>query len=221
MHSWIPHKHRPHTSCPITTHSPCPFPLPARSKHRTKRVAHSLSNKYSKYLSYSNVSRYISFPTRRVANAHKIETKITCRCVKTSFETRMHSSRMRTGRWDTSCNACWDTPPPRDLLQGMLGYLLQCMLGYTSPLETCCKACWDTSRNACWDTPPRDLLQGMLAYLLQCMLGYTPPVNRITHTCKNITLATTLLRPVTIQFYTYPSFTLQGNTQVLQLTQIQ
>ena len=24
----------------------------------------------------------------------------------------MHSSRMRTGRWDTSCNACSDTYPP-------------------------------------------------------------------------------------------------------------
>ena len=31
-------------------------------------------------------------------------------------------------------------------------------------------------------------LQGMLGYHLQCMLGYHPPVNRITHTCKNITL---------------------------------
>ena len=70
----------------------------------------------------------------------------------------------------------------------------ECMLGYTPPppLETCCKACWDTSCNACWDThpPTGDLLQGMLGYLLQCMLGYTPPpVNRITHACKNITLA--------------------------------
>ena len=214
MHSWIPHKHRPHTSCPITTHSPCPFPLPARSKHRTKRVAHSLSNKYSKYLSYSNVSRYISFPTRRVANAHKIETKITCRCVKTSFETRMHSSRMRTGRWDTSCNACWDTPPPR---------------------ETCCKACWDTrppwrpaARHAgippamhAGIHPPRPAARHAgIPPAIHAGI-HPPPVNRITHTCKNITLATTLLRPVTIQFYTYPSFTLQGNTQVLQLTQIQ
>ena len=47
-------------------------------------------------------------------------------------------------------------------------------------------------------TPLGDLLQGMLGYLLQCMLGYTPPpsVNRIAHTCKNITLATTSLQPV-------------------------
>ena len=45
------------------------------------------------------------------------------------------------------------------------------------PLETCCKACWDTTCNACWDTHP--------------------PVNRMTDTCKNITLATTSLRSVT------------------------
>ena len=35
--------------------------------------------------------------------------------------------------WDTTCNACWDTTP---LLQGMLGYHLQCMLGIPpSPCE--------------------------------------------------------------------------------------
>ena len=64
--------------------------------------------------------------------------------------------------------------------RGMLGYLLQCMLGYTHPPETCCKACWDTSRNACWDT-------------------HTPlPVNRMTNRCKNMTLTATSLRPVII-----------------------
>ena len=30
--------------------------------------------------------------------------------------------------------ACWDTTPSRDLLQGMLGYHLQCMMGYHCPL---------------------------------------------------------------------------------------
>ena len=36
--------------------------------------------------------------------------------------------------WNTTCNACWDiTPPPGDLLQGMLEYHLQG------------KACWDTT----------------------------------------------------------------------------
>ena len=44
----------------------------------------------------------------------------------------MHSSRMRTGHSFTVMLA--GIYPPRDLLQGMLGYLLQCMLGYTPPL---------------------------------------------------------------------------------------
>ena len=41
-----------------------------------------------------------------------------------------------------TCKACWDTTP-RDLLQGMQGYHLQCMLGYHPPppvnriLDTC------------------------------------------------------------------------------------
>ena len=103
----------------------------------------------------------------------------------------MHSSRMRTAH-SSSCrgvclSACWDTPPgcgPRDPQARPLNFPLGCgpgdppgqtpqlppwmwpgnlqgMLGY-HPLETCCKTCWDT-------TPP-------------------PPVNRITDTCKNITL---------------------------------
>ena len=42
--------------------------------------------------------------------------------------------------------------------------------GIPPPLEICCKACWDTTCNACWDTNPPS------------------HVNRITDTCKNITL---------------------------------
>ena len=42
---------------------------------------------------------------------------------------------------------------------------------------------------------PGDLLQGMLGYYLQGMLGYHHPCGQ-THTCKNITFATSL-RPVT------------------------
>ena len=89
----------------------------------------------------------------------------------------------------------------------------KCMLGYQPPwsrhpprpgslgarsrpplLETFCKAYWDTTCNACWDStpPPRDLLQGMLGYHLQGMLGYHPPPRGQTHTCKNITFATSL-----------------------------
>ena len=39
--------------------------------------------------------------------------------------------------------------------------------------------------------------------LPQCLLGYHPPGNRMTNRCKNITLATTSLRPVIIQFNVY------------------
>ena len=42
----------------------------------------------------------------------------------------------------------------------------------TRTLETCCKAFWDTTCKACWDT--------------------TPPPCGHTHTCKNITFATSL-----------------------------
>ena len=50
---------------------------------------------------------------------------------------------------------------------------------------------------------PGGCLPGPGGGLPQCMLGYhppgtrqTPPVNRMTNRCKNITLATTSLRPV-------------------------
>ena len=71
--------------------------------------------------------------------------------------------------WRPSQVWAWRPPPARPLnfhpgcgpgdLEGMLGY-----------------------------HTPRDLLQGILGYHLQCMLEYHPPVNRITGTCKNITL---------------------------------
>ena len=62
--------------------------------------------------------------------------------------------------------------PPGDLLQGILGYHLQGMLGYQP--QTCCKAYWDITCKACWDTTPP-----------------SPPCGQ-THTCKNITFATSL-----------------------------
>ena len=49
--------------------------------------------------------------------------------------------------------------------------------GIPTPLETCCKACWETTCNACWDSTPYEQ----------------------THTCKNITFATSL-RTVKIVF---------------------
>ena len=41
-----------------------------------------------------------------------------------------------------TCKACWDTtPPPGDLVQDMLGYHLQCMLGYHPPVNRITDAC--------------------------------------------------------------------------------
>ena len=95
----------------------------------------------------------------------------------------MHSSGMRTVRSSSRLSrgvclsACWDTPPRADP---------------PGPGTPRCKACWDTTCNACWDsTHPQDLLQGMLGYHLQGMLEYHPPGGQ-THTCKNITFATSL-----------------------------
>ena len=88
--------------------------------------------------------------------------------------TRMHSSRMRTGR---SLTVCWS------LLRG--GCLLPggsapggsapggCLLGGCMTRGVCSRG-----KSSASDTPP------------------PPPVNRMTDRCKNITLATTSLRPV-------------------------
>ena len=56
---------------------------------------------------------------------------------------------------------------------------------------------------ACWDTPsPGTDLQGMLGYPpgtdLQGMLGHPPPCGQ-THACENITLAKTSFRPVNME----------------------
>ena len=46
----------------------------------------------------------------------------------------------------------------------------------------------------------------------------TPPVNRITHTCKNITLATTSLRPVIISLpSSMLSTSVNGNNKKLEM----
>ena len=60
-------------------------------------------------------------------------------------------------------------PPQPDPSTSPLGVGLEtCKACWDISPKTCCKACWDTTCNACWDT--------------------THPVNRITDTCKNITL---------------------------------
>ena len=90
-------------------------------------------------------------------------------------ETRMHSSRMRTGRSLTVY---------RSLLPEGGG----CLLG------GCLLRVWGVcSQGGC-------LLPGVSAWgesmVSQHALRQTPAVNRITDTSKNITLATTSLRPV-------------------------
>ena len=108
--------------------------------------------------------------------------------------TRMHSSRMRTGRSLTVCCSLLPggvpgpgggSPWSRGGLPGPRGVCL--VLGGGSP--------WSRGGSPC---------QG--GFSLPGGGGgdrRPPPVNRITHTCKNITLATTSLRPVTIHFYEY------------------
>ena len=84
--------------------------------------------------------------------------------------TRMHSSRIRTGRSLTVC---------RSLLPGG-GCLLW---GVSAPGGVSAPRGWSASVHAgIPHTPPTR--------------EQTPPMNRMTNRCKNITLATTSLRPV-------------------------
>ena len=102
--------------------------------------------------------------TRYMIPAH-ICNKIMNKTLKT-MNTRMHSSRMRTGRSLTVCrgvHAC---------RRGGACFLGGCMLPGGCML-------WGGCPGMHWGRPP-------------------PNVNRITDTSKNITLATTSLRPVKI-----------------------
>ena len=139
--------------------------------------------------------------------------------------TRMHSSRMCTGRTLTVFRCLvWGGgvspkkaevkkkfPPPKKNWGGvpLTPQLPPPQLpppppknwrtpSTTPPPRLTCKACWDTHP----PPPPGTDLQGMLGYPpgtdLQGMLGYPPlpPVDRMTHACENITLAKTSFRPV-------------------------
>ena len=104
--------------------------------------------------------------------------------IRISKQTRMHSSRMRTGYSET---VCWSLLPGGVclvwgdcLIQGV------CLVwGVVTDLGGVCLV-----RGVC-------LVGGMVS---QHALRQTPPVNRMTNRCKNITLATTSLRPVMIRF---------------------
>ena len=87
------------------------------------------------------------------------------------YNTRMHSSRMRTTRSSGSVclSACWVIPPR--------GVGLETPSGQTPQLPPWVWA-WRPARHAGIppSPPPRDLLQSMLGYHLQCILGYLHPL---------------------------------------------
>ena len=91
-------------------------------------------------------------------------------CQGYNYQTRMHSSRMRTARTSNRVgvggvclSACWDTPRcGNGDLQGMLGY-------HPPP-------------------PPRPAARNAGIPSLPPPTPTPTPVNRITDTCKNITL---------------------------------
>ena len=110
----------------------------------------------------------------------------------------MHSSRMRTGR---SLTVCWSVlPGGKYLVQGG-GWSgeVRSQGDVSLPGGVCSGGClvpggglvpggwfslpggWVLPAQGVWGSPCPETLS---------------PVNRITHTCKNITLATTSLRPV-------------------------
>ena len=104
-------------------------------------------------------------PPRNAASNKQPSTTL----IKTNT-TRMHSSRMRTGRSLTVC---------RSLLPGG---------GVSAAGGVCSGGC---------------LLPGVASLLpgggIPACTEADPPVNRMTNRCKNITLATTSLRPVNIK----------------------
>ena len=107
-------------------------------------------------------------------------------------KTRMHSSRMCNSRSSTVCGSLL---PGRG--GGVSAWSGRCLpgLGWVCPV-------WGMSAwsGGCLPGPGGvSLVQGGVS-LVQGMgaCPETPPVNRITHTCKNITLATTSLQPVKI-----------------------
>ena len=117
----------------------------------------------------------------------------------------MHSSRMRTGRSLTVCWGCL-LPGVGDV-PGLAGMYL--VLGGVCLLPGVC-----VYLGVVYLVLEGGLLPGGGWYLVPglggggipaCTEADTPPVNRMTDRCKNITLATTSLRPVTTDLDCYCS----------------
>ena len=101
------------------------------------------------------------------------------------FLTRMHSSRMRTGRSLTACCSLL----PGGVLPGLGGV---------------CLVPGGFSRPGGGGLPGRGGSAWSGGMVSQHALRQTPPVNRMTNRLKNITLARTSLRPVINQkYYSY------------------
>ena len=117
------------------------------------------------------------------------------------YETRMHSSRMRTGR---SLTVCCSLLPGGDVclvLGGVLPAVGVCLVQGGSP--------W--SRGIFLKSGGILLGPGGVS-TWSGGFSRDPPVDRITDTCKNITLATTSLRPVKIDLpVMFPSPSLSSN----------
>ena len=152
-------------------------------------------------------------------------------------QTRMYSSRMRTGHSLTVCRSLlpgggggWVSAPggvsaPEGSAPGegvsAWGCLLLggvCSWGVSAPggvcswgvsaLGGCCLLLGVCSWGGC-------LLPGGCG-IPACTEADIPPVDRMTDRCKNITLATTLLRPVNISSFDYrvPTFLIPSNSLI-------
>ena len=125
------------------------------------------------------------------------------RLTSLQIQTRMHSSRMRTGR---SLTVCWSVLPRGGVWSGG-----SAPGGVSAPGGCVCLLRGVSAPRGV--SLPREgvlcLLRGGVCSPRgspcpgggsPCLGGFSlpgdPPVNRITHKCKNITLATTSLRPV-------------------------
>ena len=108
----------------------------------------------------------------------------------------MHSSRMRTGR---SLTVCWRLLPGGCACRGV--YLPG---GVPAQGGTCPGGVYLPGGYLPWGVPARGVGVSGLGGWGVCLPGgcgvclrHASPVNRMTDRCKNITLATTSLRPVT------------------------
>ena len=107
----------------------------------------------------------------------------------------MHSSRMRTGRSLTVCCSLLLPGPGGGCLLGPRGWWSAWSGGVVCLVPGGCLL----GPGGGWSARSRGVSArsgGVSAWSRGIYLP-PPPVNRITHTCKNITLATTSLWPVT------------------------